>query len=40
MTDYAKFCGLFTSHTETVLEDCSFLVNVWIFSVMAKFVPL
>lgn len=40
MIDYAKFCGVFELHRDTVLEDCSFLVNCFIFSIMLQFVPL
>lgn len=38
MTDYAKFCGLFKLHNDIVLEDCSFIINMWVFSIMIKFV--
>lgn len=40
MTDYAKFCGFFRLHYEVLLEDCSFMLNLWVFSIMVKFVPI
>lgn len=40
MTDYAKFCGLFKLHNDIVLEDCSFIINMWVFSIMIKFVSM
>ena len=40
MTDYAKFCGMFKLHKDVVLEDCSLIINIWVFSIMILFVNI
>ncbi len=40
MTDYAKFSGLFKKHKHIIIDDCGFIINIWIFTLLLKFTPL
>lgn len=37
--DYALLNGLFSEYKDHILEDCSFILNTWLFSVLVKFIP-
>lgn len=39
MVDYGKFYGIFPDYREIILEDCNFLINMWLYANMIKFTP-
>lgn len=38
-SNYAKISGLFGEYKHLIAEDCSFMLNIWIFSEIVKFIP-
>jgi hypothetical protein len=38
LSDYSKFFALFKDYREIIVEDCSFVLNIWIFGCFLKFI--